>query len=111
MREGAWRGDKELLIRPGYPVTFEEFDLLTLFYYHELALDMDEVFDIIDFDLGELIEGGLQLVLAFLLLVTGVIFMVASLIFDGLLIWGVVLFIGGIIVGIFAIVSFFDIFF
>ena len=72
---------------------------------------MDEVFDIFDLDLGELIEGGLQLVLAFLLLVTGVIFMIASLIFDGLFIWGLLLFVGGIIVGIFAIVSFFDIFF
>lgn len=71
---------------------------------------MDEVLDIVDLDLGELIEGGLQLVVAVLLLITGVIFMIGSLIIDGLFIWGVVLFVGGIIAGVFAIVSFFDTF-
>ena len=72
---------------------------------------MDEVFDIFDLDLGELIEGGLQLVIAVLLLITGVIFMIGSLIIDGLFIWGVLLFVGGIIAGVFAIASFFDTFF
>ena len=72
---------------------------------------MDEVFDIFDLDLGELIEGGLQLVIAVLLLITGVIFMIGSVIIDGLFIWGVLLFVGGIIAGVFAIASFFDTFF
>ena len=72
---------------------------------------MDEVFEIFDLELGELLEGGLQLLLSVLLLFTGFIFMLGSLIFDGLFIWGLLLFVGGIIVGIFAIISFLDIFF
>jgi hypothetical protein len=67
---------------------------------------MDEILDVF-----ELIEGGFQLLVASLLLVVGVVLMVAELLVDGTFIWGVVLFVLGIVVGLFAVVSFLDVLF
>ncbi|QCC51871.1 hypothetical protein [Halapricum salinum] len=72
---------------------------------------MDEVLDVFELDLGELVEGGFQLLVAGLLLVVGVVLMVAELLVDGTFIWGVALFVLGIVAGLFAVVSFLDIFF
>ena len=72
---------------------------------------MDEVLEIFELDLGELIEGGFQLLIAGLLLVLGVVLMVAELLVDGTFIWGAVLFVLGIVAGLFAVVSFLDVFF
>ena len=41
----------------------------------------------------------------------GVVLMVAELLVDGTFIWGVVLFVLGIVVGLFAVVSFLDVLF
>lgn len=72
---------------------------------------MDEVLDVFELDLGELVEGGFQLLVAGLLLVVGVVLMVAELLVDGTFLWGAVLFVLGIIAGLFAAVSFLDVFF
>jgi len=72
---------------------------------------MDEVLDIFELDLGELVEGGFQLLVAGLLLVLGVVLMVAELLVDGTFIWGLVLFVLGIVAGLFAVMSFLDVFF
>jgi hypothetical protein len=72
---------------------------------------MDEVLEIVDFDLGELLEGGLQALLAGFLLVVGIIVMLASIVVDGAFLWGLLIFVGGLIVGVLAVVSFFDAFF
>jgi hypothetical protein len=72
---------------------------------------MDELLDVFELDLSELVEGGLQLVVAGLLLVAGVVLMVAELLVNGTFIWGAALFVLGIIAGLFAVVSFYDIFF
>jgi hypothetical protein len=72
---------------------------------------MDEILDVFELDLGELVEGGFQLLVAGLLLVVGVVLMVAELLVDGTFIWGAALFVLGIIAGLFAVVSFLDIFF
>ena len=72
---------------------------------------MDEVLEVVDFDLGELLEGGLQALLAGFLLVVGVVVMLASIVVDGAFLWGLLIFVGGLIVGVFAVVSFFDAFF
>jgi cytochrome c oxidase assembly factor CtaG len=70
---------------------------------------MDEVFEI--FELGELFEGGLQLLVAGVLLVLGVVLMLAELLIDGLFLWGALLFVLGIVAAVFAAASFLDIFF
>jgi uncharacterized membrane protein YjjP (DUF1212 family) len=72
---------------------------------------MDEVLEIFELDLGELIEGGLQLLVAGLLLVLGVVLMVSELLVDGTFLWGVALLVLGIVAGIFALGSFLDVFF
>jgi hypothetical protein len=72
---------------------------------------MDEILDVFELDVSELIEGGFQLLVASLLLVVGVVLMVAELLVDGTFIWGVVLFVLGIVVGLFAVVSFLDVLF
>ncbi|SEP25268.1 hypothetical protein SAMN05216388_10551 [Halorientalis persicus] len=72
---------------------------------------MDELLDVFELDLGELVEGGLQLLVAGLLLVVGVVLMVAELLVDGTFLWGALLTVLGIIAGLFAVASFFDIFF
>ena len=72
---------------------------------------MDEVLDVFELDLGELVEGGFQLLVSALLLVLGVVLMVAELLVDGTFLWGAVLFVLGIVAGLFAVVSFLDIFF
>jgi hypothetical protein len=72
---------------------------------------MDEILDVFELDLGELVEGGFQLLVAGLLLVVGVVLMMAELLVDGTFIWGAALFVLGIIAGLFAVVSFLDIFF
>jgi len=72
---------------------------------------MDEILDVFELDLGELVEGGFQLLVAGLLLVAGVVLMVAELLVDGTFIWGAALFVLGIVAGVFAIASFLDIFF
>lgn len=64
-----------------------------------------------ELDLSELVEGGLQLLVAGLLLVAGVVLMLAELVFDGTFVWGAVLTVLGIIAGLFAVVSFLDVFF
>jgi hypothetical protein len=70
-----------------------------------------DVLEIFEFDLGELLEGGLQAVLAGLLLLVGVVVMLASIVVDGVFLWGALLFVGGLVVGVFAVVSVFDAFF
>jgi hypothetical protein len=72
---------------------------------------MDELLEIFEFDLGELIEGGLQALLAGVLLLLGTVVMLASIVVDGVFLWGLLLFVGGLVVGVFAVVSFFDVFF
>jgi hypothetical protein len=72
---------------------------------------MDELLDVFDLDLGELIEGGLQALLAGVLLLLGTVVMLASIVVDGVFLWGALLFVGGLVVGVFAVVSFFDVFF
>ncbi|WP_159901751.1 hypothetical protein [Salinirussus salinus] len=72
---------------------------------------MDEVLEIFEFDFGELVEGGLQALLAGLLLLLGVVVMLASLVVDGVFLWGALLFVGGLVAGVFAVASFFDTFF
>lgn len=72
---------------------------------------MDDILDVFELDLGELIEGGFQLLVAGLLLVGGIVLMMAELLVDGTFIWGAALFVLGIIAGLFAVVSFLDIFF
>jgi len=72
---------------------------------------MDEVLEIFELDLGELVEGGFQLLVAGLLLVLGVVLMVAELLVDGTFIWGLALFVLGIVAGLFAVGSFLDVFF
>ena len=72
---------------------------------------MDEVLDVFELELGELVEGGFQLLIAGLLLVAGVVLMVAELLVDGIFIWGAALFVLGIVAGLFAVMSFIDIFF
>ncbi|QSG12238.1 hypothetical protein HSBGL_1827 [Halapricum desulfuricans] len=71
---------------------------------------MDEVFDIFELDLGELLESGLQAVLAVLLLAIGIGLMLAAIVVDGVFLWGLLLFVGGIVVGVFSVISFFDTF-
>ncbi|QSG09328.1 hypothetical protein [Halapricum desulfuricans] len=71
---------------------------------------MDEVFDIFELDLGELLESGLQAVLAVLLLAIGIVLMLAAIVVDGVFLWGLLLFVGGIVVGVFSVISFFDTF-
>ena len=70
-----------------------------------------DVLEIFEFDLGELLEGGLQAVLAGLLLFLGVVVMLASIVVDGAFLWGALLFVGGLVVGVLAVVSVFDAFF
>jgi hypothetical protein len=70
-----------------------------------------DVLEIFEFDLGELLESGLQAVLAGLLLLVGVVVMLASIVVDGVFLWGALLFVGGLVVGVFAVVSVFDAFF
>jgi hypothetical protein len=70
-----------------------------------------DVLEIFEFDLSELLEGGLQAVLAGLLLLVGVVVMLASIVVDGVFLWGALLFVGGLVVGVFAVVSVFDAFF
>jgi hypothetical protein len=72
---------------------------------------MDEILEVFELDLGEVLEGGLQAVLAVLLLGLGTVLMLASLVVDGLFLWGALSFVGGLIAGVFAVVSFFDVFF
>lgn len=72
---------------------------------------MDEVLELFEFDLGELIEGGLQALLAGLLLLLGLVVMLASLVVDGVFLWGALLFVGGLIAGVFAVASVLDVFF
>ncbi|SEO19284.1 hypothetical protein SAMN05216388_100976 [Halorientalis persicus] len=72
---------------------------------------MDELLDVFELDLSELLEGGLQLFVSALLLVVGVVLMIAELLVDGTFIWGAVLTVLGIVAGLFAVVSFFDVFF
>lgn len=70
-----------------------------------------DVLEIFELDLSELIEGGLQAVLAVLLVAVGVVLMLSSLVIDGVFLWGVLLFVAGLLAGVFAVVSFFDTFF
>ena len=69
---------------------------------------MDELLEIFEFDLGELIEAGLQALLAGLLLILGIIVMAASIVVDGVFLWGALLFVAGLVVGVFAVVSVFE---
>jgi hypothetical protein len=94
--------------REGLERRFEATDFFNL---DEHPPDMDEVLDVFELDLGELVEGGFQLLVAGLLLVVGVVLMVAELLVDGTFLWGAVLFVLGIIAGLFAAVSFLDVFF
>lgn len=61
---------------------------------------MDELFEIFDLDLGELLTGALALVGAVLLGGLGVVLMLASLVIDGLFLWGLGLVVVGIILGL-----------
>jgi hypothetical protein len=72
---------------------------------------MDELLEIFEFDLGELIEGGLQALIAGVLLILGTLLMLASVVVDGVFLWGVLLFVGGLVAGVFAVMSFLDVFF
>ena len=72
---------------------------------------MDEVLEIFELDIGELLEGGLQVLIAALLLIAGVGLMLASILIDGVFLWGALLFLGGIVAGVFAAASLLDVFF
>lgn len=72
---------------------------------------MDDVLEVFELDLGEVLEGGLQAVLAAILLVVGTVLMLASLVVDGLFLWGALAFVAGLIAGVFAVASFLDVFF
>lgn len=72
---------------------------------------MDDVLEIFELDIGEAIEGGFQALIAGLLLLVGVIVMAASIVVDGVFLWGALLFVGGLVAGVFALVSFLDVFF
>jgi hypothetical protein len=69
---------------------------------------MDDVLDVFEFDLGELVEGGLQLVLAAVLLLVGLLLMVLELVLDGVFLWGLLLFIGGVVVAVLGALSLLD---
>jgi hypothetical protein len=72
---------------------------------------MDDVLEVFEFDIGEILEGGLQAILAAVLLLLGVVLMLASIVVDGLFLWGALAFLGGLVAGVFAVVSFLDVFF
>jgi hypothetical protein len=69
---------------------------------------MDDVLDVFEFDLGELVEGGLQLALAAVLLLVGLLLMILELLFDGVFLWGLLLFVGGIVVAVLGALSLLD---
>jgi hypothetical protein len=69
---------------------------------------MDELLEVFEFDLGELVEGGLQALLAGLLVSVGVALLIASIVVDGVFLWGALLVVVGLVVGVFALVSFLD---
>jgi hypothetical protein len=69
---------------------------------------MDEILDVFELDLGEMIAGGLQALLAGFLVVLGIVLMIASILVDGLFLWGVLLLVGGLVVGVIALLSFLD---
>jgi hypothetical protein len=69
---------------------------------------MDEILEVFELDLGEVVAGGLQALLAGLLVVLGIVLMIASILVDGLFLWGALLLVGGIVVGVVALLSLLD---
>lgn len=69
---------------------------------------MDDLLDWVGADIAELVEGSLQFILSVLLITTGIVMMLASVFVDGLFIWSVLIFVGGIVIGALSAASLMD---